>query len=244
MKKDTIKIQGKKVKMVAHRGMSGLERENTQVAFVAAGNRSHFGIETDIHKTIDGKYVTFHDNTTKRVTNEAVDIEIEKATYKELSEIILPDLDGSTVRQDIRIPLLQEYIHICKKYEKTCVLEIKGLFAEDDIAEVIDIIRQMEYLDHVIFIAFDVENCIAVRKLLPEQPVQWLLYEEITEREKAILYQYHFDLDAYYKRLSKELVDELHAHGLVVNCWTCDNVDEAKELIDMGVDFITSNILE
>ena len=33
--------------MIAHRGVSGLELENTCAAFVAAGNRSYFGIETD-----------------------------------------------------------------------------------------------------------------------------------------------------------------------------------------------------
>ena len=34
---DTIKFDKKQVKMVAHRGVSGLEMENTNAAFVAAG---------------------------------------------------------------------------------------------------------------------------------------------------------------------------------------------------------------
>ena len=52
---DTIhlKQEGKPL-MIAHRGVSGLEKENTMPAFVAAGNRSYYGIETDIHKTADG----------------------------------------------------------------------------------------------------------------------------------------------------------------------------------------------
>ena len=45
------------IKTVAHRGLSGLERENTNVAFVAAGQRSYFGVETDVYRTLDGKYV-------------------------------------------------------------------------------------------------------------------------------------------------------------------------------------------
>ena len=58
---NTIKIADKKqTLMVAHRGCSGLERENTNAAFVAAGNRSYFGIETDIHKTLDGKFIIIH----------------------------------------------------------------------------------------------------------------------------------------------------------------------------------------
>ena len=54
--------------MIAHRGLSGLERENTYPAFIAAGNRSYFGIETDIHKTADGEFVVIHDETTERVS--------------------------------------------------------------------------------------------------------------------------------------------------------------------------------
>ena len=41
---DTIHVNLPGVKMVAHRGVSGLERENTCAAFVAAGNRSYFGV--------------------------------------------------------------------------------------------------------------------------------------------------------------------------------------------------------
>lgn len=59
---NTIKIKSDSVKIIAHRGLSGLERENTYPAFVAAGNRSYFGIETDIHKTKDGKFIIIHDH--------------------------------------------------------------------------------------------------------------------------------------------------------------------------------------
>ena len=53
---NTIKIEKKQARMVAHRGLSGLEKENTCAAFIAAGDRSHFGIETDIRPTLDGRY--------------------------------------------------------------------------------------------------------------------------------------------------------------------------------------------
>ena len=43
---DTIKIEKKNTLMVAHRGVSGLEKENTLAAFIAAGNRSYYGVET------------------------------------------------------------------------------------------------------------------------------------------------------------------------------------------------------
>ena len=61
---DTIKIDKNNVKLIAHRGVSGIERENTAAAFVAAGNRSYYGIETDVHVTKDGKFVIIHDDDT------------------------------------------------------------------------------------------------------------------------------------------------------------------------------------
>ena len=39
---NTIKVKAKETLLVAHRGLSGLEMENTCAAFVAAGNRSYF----------------------------------------------------------------------------------------------------------------------------------------------------------------------------------------------------------
>ena len=64
---NTIKFDKKDTLIIAHRGLSGIEKENTNAAFVAAGNRSYYGIETDVHKTLDGRYVVFHDDTTGRV---------------------------------------------------------------------------------------------------------------------------------------------------------------------------------
>ena len=79
---NTIKFNKKNVKVIAHRGVSGLERENTCASFVAAGNRSYYGIETDIHKTMDGNYIIIHDDTTGRV---AIDnLEVEKSTFETL----------------------------------------------------------------------------------------------------------------------------------------------------------------
>ena len=75
---DAIRINRKQAKMVAHRGLSGIELENTCAAFVAAGNRDYWGIETDVHQTADGKYIIFHDDNTGRVTT--TDMVVEMST--------------------------------------------------------------------------------------------------------------------------------------------------------------------
>jgi len=242
---DTIKIASNGVKIIAHRGLSGIERENTCPAFVAAGNRSYFGIETDVHVTKDGKFVIIHDETTERVSLGKYNINIEENDYSQVENLILPDLDGSTIRKDIRIPLLSEYISICKKYDKICVLEVKNHFKEYDLKRLTEEIKEMQYIENVIFISFDFANCVNLRKLLPENTIQYLTYKkEITSELIDQLCENKIDIDTYYPELNPENIKLLHSKGIKVNCWTCDNKEDAERMISYGVDFITTNILE
>ena len=110
---DTIKIEKKNTLMVAHRGVSGLEKENTLAAFIAAGNRSYYGVETDVHRTADGKYVVIHDSDTARVS--PLHVEIEKSAYDTIRGVMLNDIDGTCGRTDLRVPSLEEYIKVCKR---------------------------------------------------------------------------------------------------------------------------------
>lgn len=238
---NTIKFNSINTKVVAHRGLSGIEKENTNAAFIAAGNRSYYGIETDVHRTLDGKFVCFHDDTTGRV---AIDnMVIEETTFETLRKLLLTDRDGKKGREELRIPTLQEYIATCKRYEKTAVLELKNEFEKDDIAKICTEICELDYLDNVIFISFAFNNLVKLRELYPEQKVQFLLddyYDELPE----LLKEHKFDLDIHYKALNKERIQILHENGIEVNCWTCDDKDAGEELAKWNIDYITSNILE
>ena len=156
---DTIKINKKSTQIVAHRGLSGIERENTNAAFVAAGNRSYYGIETDIHRTSDGFFVVCHDFDLNRVGG--VDMQVETSTLAELQSVVLFDKDGTKSRNDLRVSVLENYISICKRYEKHCVLELKSDFTEDEISKIVDIINGLGYLDNVTFISFNYQNLVS-----------------------------------------------------------------------------------
>ncbi len=227
--------------MVAHRGLSGIEKENTCAAFVAAGNRGYYGIETDIHRTLDGKFVVIHDDTTGRV---AIDnLEVEKTTFDCLRRLQLTDIDGVKGRSDLVIPTLAEYIRICKKYEKICVLELKNAMSSEDVYRVCAQIEAEGYLDHVVFISFQLENLISLRQRYPKQPAQYLT-GKYTLDLADILVREKLDLDIRYTELTKEVIDEMHAVGIMVNCWTVNDPEAAGRLIGDGVDMITTNILE
>jgi len=60
-----------------------------------------------------------------------------------------------------------------------------------------------------------------LRKILPEQPAQFLDFT-----------------------LTEELIEKAHKAGLKVNCWTVNTQEDGERLAAWGVDFITTNILE
>ena len=239
--KDTLRLSGPKPKMIAHCGVSGLELENTSSAFVAAGNRSYFGIETDVHRTADGKYIIIHDDDTKRVSGD--EMSVENSTFASLRSIVLMDMDGQQSRKDLILPSLEEYISICQKYGKEAVLELKNHLSAEAIGEIVAIIRGIGWLGHTTFISFDLPNVICVRHLLPEARVQFLIVHQ-TDWLVDTLKRNRLDLDIFYKYVTPELVKELHENGLEVNVWTVDTIEEAQRMADYGVDYITSNIVE
>lgn len=238
---NTIKLNREDTKIIAHKGLSGLEPENTMASFIAAGNRSYFGIETDMHRTSDGEFVIIHDDTTERVAEEKLDV--EKTTLHELRNLLLKDKNGVISRTDLRIPTLQEYITTCQNYDKKCILELKNKFNQKEIEKIVGIAKSMDYLNQIIFISFDLDNLKILRKLLPGQELQ-LITGRYSSNIKEVLLANELDLDIEFNSLTKDIIEDLHQCGRKINCWTCDKKEEAEKLIAYGVDYLTTNILE
>ena len=236
---DTIKLHTS-VKMIAHRGVSGLEPENTGAAFLAAGTRSYYGIETDVHCTKDGRFIVIHDDTTQRTTGKRGTV--EKMTFDELRALPVKALNG-VLRHDLRLPSLEEYIRTCKAHSKQSILELKNHMLPHQIQTLVDIIRAEGWLERTTFISFELPNMLFLRRLLPNQPLQFLT-KSVKDKLLRVLEEYRLDLDAKFQILTPKLVDACHRRGLLVNAWTVNTPGDAMRLIDMGVDFITTNILE
>lgn len=240
--KDTVRLENKKSTLiVGHRGASGVERENTAAAFVAAGNRSYFGAECDVHVTKDGRYIVYHDDRTGRLCDR--DVVMEETDFEELRKLKIKDSGAETFSEVFTMPTLEEYLYILSRYEKTAVIELKNRMDIGNIREITEICAKFMPLNKVIFISFDFDNLVDVRKLLPDQTVQYLV-DEMQDGLIEKLAEHKIDLDIQWRALTKEVVEKLHEKGIKVNCWTCDDPLGAANLIDWGVDYITSNVLE
>lgn len=227
--------------MIAHRGLSGIECENTAAAFIAAGNRDYFGIESDVHVTGDGRFIIIHDDKTGRVATD--NLSVERSGFSELRSLRLADSDGK-IREDLCLPSLEEYLRICRKYEKTAVLELKNAFLKTDVERILKIVRNEYSLKHMIFISFDYNNAVILRELEPKAELQYLTSSEIDASLIEKLEHGSLDLDIDYRRLDRAAVEMLHSRGIKINCWTVDDKAQAERLAGWGVDFITTNILQ
>lgn len=235
---DTIKIDKKNVLMIAHRGLSGLKTENTLNAFIAAGKCSYYGIETDVHVTKDGKYVISHDDNLSRVFG--LDVNIYTATYEELRKIRITDKETGEV---LTVPSLREYLDVCKKYNKVSILELKDDFNKQQLEGIIQEVEDAGMSDKIVYISFSAEVLKKMRELLPTASLQFLT-GEINDENIDFMVKYNLDIDSHYPALNVENIKLLKQRGIKINCWTVNDEFAAQNLVGLGVDYITTNILE
>ena len=233
----TVLEDKKGAKMVSHAG-NGMECQNTAAGFIAAGNRDYFGIETDLRFTGDGHFVCHHNNELETPSGQIL---IEQSTLEEVCSVPI-SYGQERARRDMRIPTLEDYLEICKRYDKVCVLELKSHFDLEQVRAVMEIIKQYDYLDKIIYISF-FEDCLDfVRQIQPDATVQMLLSEldQATARHYA---DKKMDIDLLIWNTNKDIVSYAHSLGIKVGCWTCDTVELGRHAVDAGCDFVTTNLL-
>lgn len=243
MHNDTIKLSTGACRLIAHRGLSGLEKENTCASFLGAGLRRYWGIETDVHPTADGWFVCCHDRNLKRVAG--VDFDIREHTFAETRAVPLPDRDGAASRTDLRVPAFEDYLAICRKYDRVPVVELKdGPFDLRTVRRIVACVRHAGLLERAVFISFNWGDCLRARKVCPDNEVMHLLGGGGEPIPLAEHVANRIGADYYHPRITPELVDAFHKAGLRVNAWIVDRLADAARLLDMGVDLITTDILE
>ncbi|MBQ8293349.1 MAG: hypothetical protein IJX78_06070 [Bacilli bacterium] len=229
------------MRFIAHRGCPKKELENTVESFIVAGCGKYYGIESDITLLKDGNMIIYHDDDLNRLAG--INRNIRDLTLAEARGVVLNNRPTyHTYDYKITTPL--EYIKVCKHYNKVPVIDIKWGFTIDKIDELIDILKKEEMYDKSIIICYTMDIVLYIKKTYPDFKVQFLAGMLFNEKNVEICLQNKIDLDVRSDFVTKELVDLFHSHGLVVNCWTVDVVEELERVIECGVDFVTTNVFE
>lgn len=234
--------------IVAHRGASALAPENTVASTKLAFAKDADISEIDIYMTKDNRVMVLHDSTTKR-TCYGDNMKIAESDSAQLRTLSANKLNGQDYA-DEKIPFVEEIIDVIPEGKKLFI-EIKcGKEVAPYLKEAID---KSGKLDQMVIISGNIEAMNECRKLMPSIPLYWV---KASDKDKVTKERLPYDdsviqtavenkltgLDLYYVALTKEFVSKAHAAGLEVYVWTVNDVDLAKQMIEFGVDGITTDV--
>ena len=232
--------------LIAHRGSSHLAPENTLASF-QLGWQETTTCELDIQPTLDGKLLVIHDDSTKRTTG--VDFKVAEHSLSELQQLDAGSFKGIRWKGE-KLPSLEEVIAAMPAH-KRLLIEIKaGL---EVVPELVRVIRASGKEKRLLIHGFDEAVCAATRKAFPHLPVYLL----IASRQNPLTGTWSPSLDdAMLKvkqagwdgigandtaQVNASALQKIHSASLKLNIWTVDHVNEARRLIDLGVDGLITN---
>lgn len=215
------------MEIIAHRGASGHEPENTRDAFRTAIMLGADRIEFDVHRS-GGRLVVIHDDTLDRTTNG-----FGLVRSAELNK--LRRLDAGNGQQ---IPLLEEVLDLVDKRLKVNI-ELKGENTSGLAVNVIDrYVRERDWsYDMFVVSSFDHDELRRVKQLQPKIPRAALIgefpfsFDEIADIEAGAI-------NVSSDIVSSGMVDEAHRRRMGVFVYTVNEADNIQRMRAMGVDGI------
>lgn len=229
-------------KFVAHRGNNYFYPENSIAAFEKTSR--HWGAETGIQLTTDGKWYCFHDRTLDRMTNGTGNF-MDK-TSSEIEALRLDTGNGINTLSDVekKIPTFEQYLNACIKARIVPVIEITPLkkdFTDAQLDSIVTVIRRKGLLNKCVIICFTYEVLVKMRQRMPYTVMHWLISEYSDEMiQKCVINNFVPSFDYSKASVNQALIDKIHDAGLECGLWTVPYSDHQK-YTDMGVDNITTD---
>jgi glycerophosphoryl diester phosphodiesterase len=208
-------------RVIAHRGYSAKYPEMSREAYLNAIPVSD-GFECDLHLSSDLKLFCIHDDTLNRTTDLKGDV--HEMSWEQISKANPQPI------------LFKEFMDIAIGAGKDVLIEtkhpqkFKGLL-EKRLKEELDEIKPKIDMS---FMSFDPKAVWRMRNF-PGRKVQLV-------EKKFYVPGFFADVVApYWKLVTKEWVDQVHARGQEMYVWTVNDPEVAKRLANWGVDTLISD---
>lgn len=230
------------VTLVAHRGMRSVAPENTTASFTEAGKHGYWGAECDVYRTKDGVWIISHDSHTYRMMDKSAFI--EKKTYEELMDMNVDNGVNIDKYEDLKICSLEEYLDICKKYNMTPVIELKGKNNTEYYSEIVELANQFEV--NPVYISFHIENLQTMRQLTHCK--MYYLVQKISEddiQDAKSIENCGIDFNGNKdKNFKSDIIKKCQDAGLELGAWTINEEDALQKLEQYGITLITTDCIE
>lgn len=212
--------------VIAHRGASKAEPENTLAAFSAAGRLGADAVELDVRRTRDAVLVIHHD---AHLPDGRLIMDVDAAE--------LPDT----------VPGLAAALDACAGMWVN--IEIKN-YVDDPDHDPTQIVARgvMQELDRRgeshrwLISSFDMDTIDTCRAIDPTVRTAFLCIKPPEGVADLMVTKGHAAVHPWYGIVTPELIDACHAAGVQINVWTVDEPERLAQLATWGVDGLCTNV--
>jgi glycerophosphoryl diester phosphodiesterase len=236
--------------VVAHRGASLVEPENTVAAFLAAAAQGADGVELDVRRTADRRLAVHHD---AHLPDGRALVDTRWADLASGGPRDLADLDAAL---DACRGLGLVNVEI-KNWPDDVDFDASFAFVDQAVDALLT--RPAVERDAYLVSCFHLPSLDRVRERAPDLATAWLVIgpgapsmsgdahvsaaaDPVAAMVAETLAHGHAALHPHHAFVNDALVVAAHDAGLAVNTWTCDDPDRIRWLADTGVDAIITNV--
>lgn len=231
-------LQSQSTRFFAHRGASNIAPENTIPAFEFAGELGFSGIETDAWRTSDGVWVCIHDETVNRTTNGTGTVEALTSTY--INTLVIDGGLNVALYDGLKVPTLEQYFRVCKKYNCVAAVEVKGTGASAYLHEIIDMAKSLGVYNQLQLIIGDQATATALRTIDKN-----VIIHQLSGTSQASIDFVKGLGNAIaglvYTAVNQEVVASYHAEGIPVSTYGMSTLSQVLDLLNKNVDFIIAD---
>ncbi|WP_432136163.1 MULTISPECIES: glycerophosphodiester phosphodiesterase [unclassified Streptomyces] len=213
---------------IGHRGVMGVEPENTVRSFVAAEQAGLDVIELDLHLSKDGALVVMHDADVDRTTDGTGPI----------AEQTLAELRTLDAGRGERVPVFEEVLDAVRAPLQA---EIKDVRAAQALAEVM---RARDLVDRVEVLSFHDEALAEITRLVPGVRTALVgsrYSTDVVDRAAAVGAA---TLVLNIRRLTLEIVELARRRDLRVFGWVVNTQEQLRLVRALGLDGATTDYPE
>jgi len=210
--------------VIAHRGASGYEYENSRAAFRRAIMLDADGVELDIHATRDGGIVVHHDPEIPGVGP------IAQLTLAEVRQLRIPNGEP--------VPMLAEILDLVG--DRDVWIEVKGLASAYD-GVLLAILDQGPAPQHYAIHSFDHRIVHRLGEVQPSLRRGILLSAYLCDPVAVMRSAGATTLWQEWQQVDQELVTQVHEAGYSVIAWTVNEIGDLDRMVRLGVDGLCGN---
>ena len=215
------------VQVIGHRGVAGLEPENTLRSFERAIALGCDYVECDVRLTADGWLVLMHDATVDRTTNGSGPV----------AQMAFDGLRRLDAGEGERVPTLEEFLDLIRGKVKAHI-ELKGDGTEDAVLKYLDFKGGYE---DVVLTSGDTMKLRRVRSRNGKVTLEHIFSQpppDAIPRAHSVKAR---RLSTHYSHATAELVDACHRAFLEIIAWPPNTEATMHAMIDLGVDYICTD---